>query len=281
MRLNLPIGAIVRTAGEQTEEAAVTALRGQGMDTIVLGGRGEPFAPLLLQAVTAASEMDYQWTLMVDADVVLVKNVGLVLRKIIQEADEKDFVLQPLVFDKAFCTYRSAGIHLYRTQILQENDDLLELRPNSMRPETSFKRKITARTGLKPKLTEDFIGAHEFLQFPKHTYQKAFLKGQKMERWARYLIKLWSEMAHLDNDFKIMRSGFLRGFLSEKLGTYSLRRKGQYWPRSIPAQILRKFPERCALDVTMSDANQIVEDFELSPIAQKMIESKNQVFQPF
>lgn len=266
------VGVVVRSAGERTGAATIEKIRSAGFETRVVGDRGHPFALVLQEAVEASLGIDREWSLMVDADVILDEGFAEGLGRLLGEVAEFHFVVQPMVFDKVFCAYRSAGLHLYRTEFLRKNRNLLESKPETMRPETFFKRKVLERNpSFSLTFSTEVLGVHEFEQYRSHTFQKAFLKGQKMASWAGPLLRLWTEMAKVDDDFKIMREGFLRGLLSDKLRTYRLRKDGAYWPKSVPGRFTGTVPK--SRQSSIPECNQIIRNFRMTERAKRIVET--------
>lgn len=200
------ITVILRSAGERTEEAAMSLLRDFAGEVHLV--KTAPFSMAVKECFETGIKDAKEWTLVIDADV-LINPSGLAeLVELSCGLSDDVFCVQGLVFDKLFSVYRPAGNHLYRTSLLAEASRYIDHGAGILRPESHVIDAMT-RAGCIFIQTDKKIGLHDFEQSSSDIAKKAFLHGMKHAHLSDILLKFWGNSN--DPDFRTAREFFIRG----------------------------------------------------------------------
>ena len=173
-----------------------------------------PFADTLIKSYELAANLNSTWTLMVDADVIPLEKIVTFVQEITE--GDKYSGCTPLVLDKLWQYPRSAGIHLYRTSVIDEIISELgkpkineELR-KSTRPETYCKQLVC---GHKKRwgLYGEVAGLHDFEQSFEDIYRTTTYFAKKWSEPIALKIPMWIEKGKIDPDFRFALLGFANG----------------------------------------------------------------------
>lgn len=152
------VTVIIRSVGERTTELCKKLIIAQGVsDQNIFIISVSPFSDALRKCYELGIHEGKKWTLCIDADVLAVSGSIKKLKNIAEKTSEKIFEIQPLVCDWLFGGIRTAGVHMYRTSLLQYAQSLVPEAADSLRPEnhvlTTMKKRgfpyiVCDRSGL-------------------------------------------------------------------------------------------------------------------------------------
>ena len=202
------IRIIVRTCGERTTQKCVELSEIQGKTEVI---EAVPFGESLRKSYKTAMNYPSKWVCMVDADVLLLPGT---LQAAIAELNNADamgkppyFCLDGFVQDKIMLKRRRAGVHIYRTELLEQAyqyiDDL-QLKPES------HVRKSMALEGF-PTYSKSPItfGLHDYEQFYTDLWRKSVCQTQKLPKRAIIAAPTWKILsnktgAKKDDDYLVI-----------------------------------------------------------------------------
>lgn len=252
---------VIRSVGERTKAACYHLLAQQiPMQNIVVV-QESPFTAAIARTFEIGLERGLPWTLCIDADVLVRPEAVIELLSIAQQTDENVFEIQGNVLDKFFCMLRPAGNHLYRTNLLAEGLKHIPAEGVSLRPETYLLRQMAAQG--YPWIQEDLaVGLHDYEQYYRDVYRKAFLHAAKHGRYIPYLATLWERLAGKDADYQVALWGLYAGLITDESVTVDSRLFSQ---KNVDALLQnRGWQEKSALAATAwvaSKGGQVIESF--------------------
>lgn len=178
-----PLLVIVRSAGERTRDVALHLIKAQlPTDAVAMIVEGRPFEATLRQSMSEGVRLGAEWTVMIDADVLLMPGAIEALRRRAAVAPARVCMLQGRVFDMITANYRIAGNRVYRTSRLPILMSLIPPAGSAIRPESAMLAAAAAR-GLASRFVPDIVGLHDFEQFYVDLYRKAFVHARKHRDW--------------------------------------------------------------------------------------------------
>ncbi len=207
---NSKVTVILRSVGERTTETSYELIKNQVTEDNIIKVSEIPFTEAVRKTFLAGIEAGRKWTFVVDADVLLLPGVIKVITDYADSVDENIFKIEGRIIDKFLDSPRAAGTHLYRTSLLEEAVSMIPGPYDAIRPET-FVRNAMQKQGYSYDKTEILTGFHDFEQYYRDIYRKAFVQAKKhQERADRFLIH-WQKLSLTDNDFKVALRGFADG----------------------------------------------------------------------
>ena len=205
---------VVRSAGERTEAACRRLLERQLPKRLITVIREKPFAAALRRSYEIGLEIGCTWTLCIDADVLVSDDAVSRLMALALESDESVAEIQCYVLDRLFGVPRAAGNHLYRTALLEHALRCIPSPGTSLRPE-SFVLRLMAAEGFPWIQDEAIIGLHDYEQYYRDIYRKAFLHARKHGGYLPYLARLWRRLAASHPDYRVALWGLRSGLAHE------------------------------------------------------------------
>lgn len=196
---------IIRACGERTEKRCIQLAEKEG-DVHVI--RAFPFGESIRQTYKLAMTFDEKWVCVVDADVQLYPGM---LQKGINELNKlrgNVLCLDGKTDDKIFQQARRAGIHIYRTNLLEKAIKFIDNK--HIKPETQIRREMTA-LGYKTHTSRLVFGKHDYDQFYCDLWRKAICQTQKLARKIRNKPLMWAKKAKTDKDFIVILNGHVYG----------------------------------------------------------------------
>ena len=204
------VTVIIRAAGERTEEACRRLLAEQVPAEGIVVVRERPFAAALRESFRIGTERSRPWTLCIDADVLVRDGAVAELLALARRTTEDVFEVQGMVLDKLFGGPRPAGNHLYRTALFPRALECAASCAKSVRPENDTLEGMRA-LGHPWKQEELVVGLHDFEQFFKDIYRKAFVHARKHLFFLPALEPYWQRKAAEDTDFRVTLLGLEDG----------------------------------------------------------------------
>ncbi len=206
------LSVVIRSIGERTESLCYRSICTQSSKPAnieyVIGEK--PFSQALEKSLLKALDMGSKWSLIVDADLVLLNDSLSVMLKHAERAGDMVFRVNPKIYDKFLGFPTFGGPHLYRTKYVEEALKHIQSDEVTTRPETDMCRAV-ARKGLRLVNVNNVVALHDYEQFYKDIYRKYVFRSVKMLSIVRYLINRFYFMSFVDADFKVALSGLLYG----------------------------------------------------------------------
>lgn len=207
---NHNVVAIVRSVGERTEKTCYELLCQQIQSDKIVIINESPFSKAIQKTFEIGIDFNLDWTLCIDADVLLCQDAVKQLISVAENAQEDIFVVQAFVLCKFFGGIRPAGNHLYKTKHLKKALSYVA-DPSFIRPETETMNRMVAQ-GLSYIEKSFPIGLHDYEQFYKDIYRKSLVQAKKHSTLEKSLfVPFWSRMAKIDLDFQVALWGLEDG----------------------------------------------------------------------
>lgn len=192
---------VVRSSNERTEAACCAALRSQ-CDAELRVIHERPFCAALRESLRIGLEGDREFTLCVDADVLLAPGaVRWMLRAM--QSDPDAFFGGGYCWDKFYGQPKSRTAHLYRTRYLAEAINAIADDPTLPRPETAMKLVLLARGRTLVSVKERPLGLHGYGQFYADIFRTLVARGRKSADESAHLLKYFSANARKDLDLRV------------------------------------------------------------------------------
>ena len=139
------VTVVIRATGERTEALCEQLVLQQVARKNVIVIHERPFNQALEVGYEIVIDEALDWTLFVDADVLLGRTAISRLLTLSSVLGKDTLGIQARVLDKFFGGDRHAGHHLYRTSLLDKARTLIPQPGESMRPETYVMKQMAAR----------------------------------------------------------------------------------------------------------------------------------------
>ncbi len=255
------VSVIIRRTGERTEDLCYELLCEQVPPENVVLINEYPFRRAAQRSFEIGIELGKPWTLCLDADILLRRNAVQTLLNWAQAADSNVLYVQGAIFDKVFGRRRlMAGPYFHRTSLLPKMLEYMPAEGVSLRPDTDAAMRL-ATLG-HPHLHKDMILAlHDFEQYYRDIYRKAFVHAHKHADQMPHLEPLWQRLADQDPDYEVALWGLRDGRLFEGTVLHDVRR----FPRDISGLLHTKgWQEKPALnliDVGTWDVDKLITDY--------------------
>ena len=201
---------VVRSVGERTEALCSELVSAQGIaEGHIAVIREAPFARALQASYEAGIRMGCEWTLCVDADVLLFSDAIPRMLRLAQRQKPSVFELNWRVLDKFFGGPRPAGLHLYRTALLVEALRCIP-QEHAIRPESSVFEAMQDQ-GFPWLQMKDTLGLHGFEQYYRDIFRTCFVHAHKHPQYAELFLSHWRAGRTKDRDYDVALKGFLAG----------------------------------------------------------------------
>ena len=204
------VTVVIRAAGERTEQVCYDILVDQVDASNIHIIREKPFVNAVKRNFEIGIESKKKWTLSIDADVLVNSNCVTQMIAKASSLDKNLFVYQGQILDKLFNAYRSGGPHLYQTCHLPKALNLLNQQTNPLRPESATYQQM-AEIGLWGYFDNKVYGIHDFGQYNKDIFRKAFFHGIKHTAYVSNFLPNWIKQMEKDIDYKIALIGLSVG----------------------------------------------------------------------
>jgi hypothetical protein len=189
---------ILRECGERTADAAYNLLSGIAVQGALHRVNTTPFSSCLAESFKLGIDQGREWTLCIDADVLVTPEGIYELQATAELLPEHVFEVQGLVQDRFFGIRRPAGNHLYRTCYLERALELIPVEGSSLRPESSTIERM-CELGFVDLQLPTLTGLHDYEQYYHDIYRKCFLQGKKHDFFKDFLLPRWHREANAGN----------------------------------------------------------------------------------
>jgi len=207
-----PITVIIRSANERTLPFCRHLLTGMFPEDQIFIVEEVPFSAAIKKGLEIGVDQNRKWTMAIDADVLMHADGVADLFSRAESAPDTFFVIQGLILDKFFPIFRPSGIHFYRTALIKEALYLIPREGESVRPETDLLNNM-AKIGFPWLQCDAIVGIHDFEQYYKDIFRKAFIQAHKHRRFIARAEDYWRDKQEKDQDFKVALWGSLLGKL--------------------------------------------------------------------
>ncbi len=204
---------VIRYSGERTFDICRELVLRQIPEGKVFFVSERPFEAALRKTYEIGIASGVKWMITLDADVLLRDGA---IKSLLEEAEKgsrKLFQLEGLVHDKLMGGFRKAGYRIYRTEYLPVALGIVPADRVEIRPECATLRKM-AELGYPSYECVQVYGAHDYEQFYRDVYRKAFVHANKHARWLPQIIERWKRLAVNDDDFRVALRGLYDGLMS-------------------------------------------------------------------
>ena len=192
---------VIRSAGERTEDLCRTALREQ-TDAVIETVVERPFLRALRGSVRLGIEAQRDWTLCVDADVILAPDaIQRLIRHMKLGTDV--FFACGFLLDRFYGEPKARGVHLYRTEFLEEAERAIPESVRNDRPETAMKQVLLERGRRSLYIEGRPLGIHGYGQYYRDIFRTIATRGQKSREQFAPLMERFSGAARRDLDLRV------------------------------------------------------------------------------
>lgn len=193
---------VVRSVGERTEQACLKVLQKQIPNANIHVVHQSPFWKALEETYQIGLKENRQWTLALDADVVLEAEAIEKLLSDAQNSAPTTFCVIGLLFDVLLNTARPVGFHLYRTQFLEDALKHLQSVNLTIRPESGVVQKMK-KQGFGYVQSNEIYGVHDAEQYYRDIYRKCFVHAQKNPDLVKSAKAYWIAHSEDNPDFRV------------------------------------------------------------------------------
>jgi len=208
------VTVVIRSAGERTTELCRVLACRQVPDENVFVIHEAPFVRAVEKTFEIGLHKNLPWTLTLDADIFLRAKAVHDIISCVENLDKGVFEFHGMILDKLIITPKRGGPHLYRTEYLNEALELIPREKVTGRPESQTFKKMAVR-GYGLVRNDIVYGLHDYEQYYRDIYRKAYQHSQKHRKYVPYLQKAWSRLAHKDMDFRAALLGLRDGLKHE------------------------------------------------------------------
>jgi len=190
------VAVIQRHAHERTQEVGLAlAVREFPGSTVHAVAAGD-FPTTLRRCFELAVELDREWTVTVDGDVLLLPGSGRSILRLIRLMPHRAGHADLLVQDRVTGEARSAGVRVYRTatmRIALEDGDWSGV----LRPETHLLESLAGVESWSPSV---LVGLHDHEQYLRDLFRTTLVMARKKAHQRERLLSLWRTRADGDDD---------------------------------------------------------------------------------
>jgi len=200
---------VIRSAGERTTELCAFAIKRLYPDAVVKIIQETPFSQAVRRGFEIGQQSCKQWTICIDADVIMY---GSGLKEFLKSIDPADdyFCYQANILDKFIPIIRPAGNHVYNNKYAERAISKIPSEGMALRPE-SYMTQEMSKQGYHTLQTPFVIGAHDYGQWHLDVFKKSMLHVNKHSEMSVMIQRYWQEMATTDRDFRTAELGALAG----------------------------------------------------------------------
>ena len=203
---------VIRAAGERTLDLCHSLVSKQVEEQNIFIIEERPFSKAVLKNFEIGINKGFEYTLAVDADTLIFKDSIKLHIENFKKLDDSYFVYKGLVYDKFFKSYRGAGIHLYRTSLLEKAIKFIPKEGDSFRPESSTYIEMQ-KMGFHTYQDIWTVGIHDDEQYYQDIYRKFFLHAHKHRSRIKNMLDQWGDEWADDIDFQFALKGISDGMM--------------------------------------------------------------------
>lgn len=201
---------VVRSSNEATNRLSAEILNCSvpQKDLIIISE--SPFSRAVVRTFKEGLAHGREWTLAVDADVLLTRHSVERLVSLANSLPQNFFRIEGMVLDRFFGFPRKGGAHLYRTAYLEKALEFLPQAADTLRPESRVVKEMV-KAGYHSYQGNEVYGIHDYFQHHRDVFRKTFVYAQKHKHLIDYFKRYWTEMQQTDDEFKVALLGLEAG----------------------------------------------------------------------
>jgi len=200
---------IIRSAGERTEKACFKILADVfGRDNVILIKNAVPFRSAAELCFRAGILKNKKWTLIVDSDVIFIKDRlirYLKYSELLSRKKENVYSIKPYLISKFRKFPHSYGVSLYRTKYLEKALEYFS-GVKGLQLEYQTALKVSENDNLENFNIMYYTGLGDFFQSYNDILRKSVIYCSKWKD-LNEKIKFWEQNSFFDFDFKYALSG--------------------------------------------------------------------------
>ena len=213
MPTDLNFITVIRAAGERTKDVCKQLVLQELPEKDVYVIECTPFEEALRESYRIGINSQKKWMITIDADVLPRKGFIHEIQSLTENLPDTLFTFKAMIFDKLFLTHRMAGFRVYRNKYLGTAIDLVPGDGMEIRPESYTIRQM-AEMGFKTKVFEYVVGVHDYEQYYRDIYRKAYFHAAKHTSQVAESLTLWKEKSESDPDYRVALKGAIDGLLT-------------------------------------------------------------------
>ena len=198
-----PLSIVVRSAGERTAVPVEQLLCQHSHQ--VFQAAGQPFEETLRKAYQFGRDVQAEWTIMLDGDVIPLLSALEGLRDEAKTYAPNVLGSSAKTFDQLLGRCRYVGVRVFRTELLPELESNIPSPGRQIRPETYAHRMLEASSAWKHVKSQVICGLHGFEQYLVDVFATSFTLAQKPELQSEFLRRV--VLANQNDDLQIARIG--------------------------------------------------------------------------
>jgi hypothetical protein len=205
---------VIRSSGERSASACRRLLKDEFPEIEPEEIQGLGFREALQKTLLAGIQGERPWLLVVDADLLIARGT---IDRLIQHASAAP---KSMVFclswqlDKLFTGFRKGGLKLYRTSLLGYALEALNAVPtDALRPESDMIQRLSNEGFSYEDNTGIVACLHDYEQYYRDVYRKAFLHARKHREFMHLLMPVWEKLQEVDGDYRVALCGARDGLL--------------------------------------------------------------------
>ncbi|CAH0998964.1 hypothetical protein LEM8419_00259 [Neolewinella maritima] len=203
---------VIRAVDERTLELCEKLVGLQVPAKNIVTIKISPFSEAVRKTYQLGIQRDLPWTLAIDADVLVFPGA---IKKMVDRASKygaKLYSYQGLIKDKMLGSFRSAGPHLYNTDLLGLGVKALEETKDMLRPESRTYIEL-GKLGYQTIFDTLAFGVHDYAQTYEDYFRKAYFHAKKIsnDTVTMKMLNYWQKNIDKDPDFKVMYQGWVHG----------------------------------------------------------------------
>ena len=183
------IALVQRHAHERTQTAGLELARSELPEADVVSVTAGDFPTTLRRCFETAVELDHEWTVTLDGDVLLLPGSGRAIRRVMTRMPARAGHADVLVQDRVTGQARSAGVRIYRTATmraaLREGDW-----SGTLRPETHLLASLGPT--IRPWSPSVLVGLHDHEQYLRDLFRTALVMARKKAGQRESLVARWA-----------------------------------------------------------------------------------------
>lgn len=195
---------VIRATGESTLKALESQLEEQlgHHDHLLVLDDYVSFEKKLEQGFKLAIQMNTEYSVFIDADILLRRNAIKKIKAFTKLLDDSDLGFGLLLWDRFYGKAKYRGLHVYRTRYIKQLLGYIPEEGTHLRPESYVKREMMGKGHeWRNNLTKYVVGIHDFYQKPEDIYYKFLIRAKRSSQDLAHLKKRFTKNNH--TDFKI------------------------------------------------------------------------------
>ena len=207
---------IIRATDEATLPALHKQLQAQKLegDQLTVLNQQEKFEKKLIRSYELAVQQHLPYTLLIDADILVVQRFRKKVDQVVQQLSSSDFGFGLRLFDRFYQKGKYRGIHIYRTELLPKALEFLPLKSETLRPESFVKSQMAGiGSPWRNNISEKIVGLHDYFQYSHDVFYKYFVRAFRSEEDLEQLIPRFKRLDH--PDFRSALAGVQAGLGNE------------------------------------------------------------------